>query len=93
MGMDRTEPLSEHLDTTVSGAEPSSGHPDMTMPQVELLSKMLPPEAQALLAVMAEEMDNARRIVYGMSGRDRAVLSYYLRELSGVVEKADGYRL
>lgn len=46
-------------------------------------------DVSAFLAVTEDRAPEARRIVKGMSGRDRAVLSFWLQELSRVVEDAE----
>lgn len=46
-------------------------------------------DVSAFLAVTEDRVQEARRIVKGMSGRDRAVLSFWLQELSRIVEDAE----
>lgn len=46
-------------------------------------------DVSAFLAVTEDRVPEARRIVKDMSGRDRAVLSFWLQELSRIVEDAE----
>lgn len=46
-------------------------------------------DVSAFLAVTEDRVPEAQRIVKGMSGRDRAVLSFWLQELSRIVEDAE----
>lgn len=46
----------------------------------------------AFLAILADNPDGARQAIKDMSGRDRAVLSFMLTELSSVVDDAEMYR-
>jgi hypothetical protein len=42
---------------------------------------------QVFLAVLADDRDKAVRLVRKMSLRDKALLAFFVRELSGVVEE------
>lgn len=46
-------------------------------------------DVSAFLAVTEDRTQDARRTVKDMSGRDRAVLSFWLQELSRIVEDAE----
>jgi hypothetical protein len=48
------------------------------------------PEIQALQSVINDKPNTAQRFVDRMSGRDRALFAYYLRELGLMIENADG---
>ena len=50
------------------------------------------PFVDAFLAILADNPDGARQAIKDMSGRDRAVLSFMLTELSSVVDDAEMYR-
>lgn len=50
------------------------------------------PEVQAFMAVIQDDPDTAVRLVADMSGRDRAVLSFWLHELSEIVDAAETAR-
>lgn len=50
------------------------------------------PFVDAFLAILADNPDGARQAVKDMSGRDRAVLSFMLTELSSVVDEEELYR-
>lgn len=53
---------------------------------------MRPPlsrDVSAFLAVTEDRAPEAQRIVEDMSGRDRAVLSFWLQELSRIVDDAE----
>jgi hypothetical protein len=47
------------------------------------------PEIQALQQVIKDRPNTAQGVIDKMSGRDRALFSYYLRELGLMIENAD----